>query len=100
MALYPCGSRHVNCDLAPAPWAGTWRTDVQNSSVDYGCRAEKKILFDEKIGRIWSNATLSERAKYTREYVLRQRWQPYVDDRFDVDSVIQTKAEFSYATLL
>ena len=33
---------------------------------------EKRILFDEKTGRVWPNAELSERAQFPREYVLRQ----------------------------
>ena len=57
---------------------------------------EKKILFDEKTMRMWPNAEC-ERAKYTREYVLRQFKQSFVDDRFDLENPIQTKAEFSYA---
>ena len=32
---------------------------------------------------------------YTREYVLKQFWQSSVDDRFDLETAIQTKAEFS-----
>ena len=54
-------------------------------------------LFDEKIGRLWQNPELSERAKCAREYVLRQFWQSFVDDRFDLKNVSQTKADFSYA---
>ena len=37
------------------------------------------------------------RAKYTREYVVRQFKQSFVDDRFDLENPIQTKAEFSHA---
>ena len=36
----------------------------------------------------------------TREHVLRQFWQSFVDDRFDLDIAIQTKAEFFYATVV
>ena len=58
---------------------------------------DKKILFDEKTGSIWPNAELSERGKYTREHVLRQCWQSFVDDRLNLEKAIQTKAEFSFA---
>ena len=53
---------------------------------------ERKILVEERIGRVWPNAELSERAKCTREYVFRQFWQPFVDDKFDLENAIQTKA--------
>ena len=33
----------------------------------------------------------------TWEHVLRQFWQTFVDDRFDLENAIQTNAEFSYA---
>ena len=49
---------------------------------------EKRIQFDERSWGIWSNA---------REYVLRQLWQSFVDDKFDLENAIQTEAEFSYA---
>ena len=29
--------------------------------------------------------------------MLKQFWLSFVDDRFDLDNAIQTKAEFSYA---
>ena len=57
----------------------------------------KKIQFDEKTGRTWPNAQLSARARFTREDVLKQFWQSFVDDRSDLDNAIQTKAEFSWA---
>ena len=53
---------------------------------------EKRILVDEKMGRTWQNAGLSERAKFTREYVLRQFWQSFVEDTFDLEHAIQTKS--------
>ena len=37
------------------------------------------------------------RAKFTREYVVKQFWTSFVEDKFESDSAIQTKAEFSYA---
>ena len=57
----------------------------------------KKIHFDARTGRTWPNAQLSARARFTREYVFKQFWQSFVDDRFDLDNAIQTKAEFSHA---
>ena len=53
---------------------------------------EEKILFDEKTGRICPDAEISERAKFTRDCVLRQFWQSFVD----LENAIQTKAEFSH----
>ena len=38
------------------------------------------------------------RARFSSEYVLKQFWQFFVDDRVDMDNAIQTKAEFSYAS--
>ena len=61
---------------------------------------EKRILFDEKMGRAWPKADLSARAKFMREYVLRQFWQSFVEDKFDRESAIPTKAEFSYAIIV
>ena len=58
---------------------------------------EKKILFDEKTVRFWTSAELSERAKFTRAFVLTQFGQSCVNDKFDLDNAIQTKAEFSCA---
>ena len=54
-------------------------------------------MFEERTGRVWPNAELSERAKCTREHVLRQFWQSFVDDRFDLENATQMKAEFSDA---
>ena len=71
--------------LALAPGSGNRRTGVQNSSDDYDCMGQRKILFDTKAGRRWPNAGLSERAKCTREYVLRQFRQSFVDDGFDLE---------------
>ena len=48
-------------------------------------------------GRIWPNAELSERAKDTREHVVKRFWFSNEEDKFDLDNAIQTKAEFSYA---
>ena len=56
-----------------------------------------KTQFDEMTGRTWLNPELSERARFTREYVLRQSWQTFVDDRFDLVNAKQTSAVFSYA---
>ena len=56
-----------------------------------------KTQFDEKTGRTWPNPELTERARFTREYVVRKIWQTFVDDRFDLENAIQTNAEFSYA---
>ena len=58
---------------------------------------EMKILFDDKTGRVWPNAEWSEKPKCRREYVLKQFWQPFVDDRFDLENAIWMKAEFSCA---
>ena len=57
----------------------------------------KKIHVDERTGRTWPNAELTARARFSREYVLKQFWQFFVDDGVDMDNAIQTKAEFSYA---
>ena len=81
--------------LALAPGAGNRRTGAQNSFDDLGSMGTKRNLFDEKTGRSGTNAELSERAKYTREYVLRQFGQPFVDDRIDLENANQTKAELS-----
>ena len=51
---------------------------------------ERKILFDEKTGRRWPTAELSERAKYTGECVLVQFWQTFVEGKFDLENAIQT----------
>ena len=47
---------------------------------------EKKDFFDEKTERIWPNAELSARAKFTREYVVKQFWTSFVEEKFDLDS--------------
>ena len=58
---------------------------------------ERKVLCEERTGRVSPHAELSERAKCTRQYVLRQFWQSFVDDRLDLENAIQTNAEFSSA---
>ena len=45
-------------------------------------REETKTL---KTGRISPNAESSERAKNSREYVLKQFWQAFVEDKFDLE---------------
>ena len=37
------------------------------------------------------------KTELTRENVVKQFWTSFVEDKFDVDDAIQTKAEFSYA---
>ena len=51
----------------------------------------KKNLFEEETGRQWPNAEFSQKANCTREYVLRQFWHSFVDDRLDLENTIQTK---------
>ena len=58
---------------------------------------KKRILFDDKTGRVWPNAELSERAKFTRECVLRQFWQSFVED---MENAIRTNDELSCAIAL
>ena len=41
---------------------------------------------------------MSSRAKFTREHVVKQFWVSFVEDEFDLDNAIPTKAEFSCAT--
>ena len=36
-------------------------------------------------------------SQYTKEYIVRQFWQSFVDDKFQMENAIQTKAEFSHA---
>ena len=57
---------------------------------------EKRVLFDEKNGRMRSNAELSARAKFTKEYVLSQFSQSFAEGKFDLENAIQTKAEFCF----
>ena len=52
--------------LALAPGAGNRRTGVQNSSDQNGGMGSKKRLFGEKSGRVWPNAELSARVKFTK----------------------------------
>ena len=54
---------------------------------------EKRILVDEKTGRVWPNAELSEGVELTRDYVVRQFWQSFLEDKFELGNAIQTKAE-------
>ena len=54
-------------------------------------------MYEEKICRVWPNVELSERAKCTREYVLRQFRQSFVENGFDLVNAIQTKTLFSSA---
>ena len=59
---------------------------------------EKRALVDEMTGRVWPNAEISARAKFTREYVVKQFWLSFERDKFDLDNAVQTtKAEFSCA---
>ena len=55
------------------------------------------LLLALVLTRVWPNAVLSARAKFAREYVVKQFWLSFVEDKFDLDSAIQTKAEFSCA---
>ena len=59
---------------------------------------EAWMAFSKEIsGRTWPHAEPSAMARFTREYVLKQFRQSFVDDRFELNNTIQTKAEFSYA---
>ena len=58
---------------------------------------EQRAFFDERTGRVWPNAELGARAKFTRENVMKQFWISFVEDKFNLDIAIQTEAEFSYA---
>ena len=93
----PYGSREVNMfwRLLPGPVIGgeAYET-VPLSSEEWRAM---KTQFDIKTGRTWPNLEPSERAKNTREYVLRQFWQTFVDDRLDLGNATQTKSVFFYA---
>ena len=58
----------------------------------------------DKTGRMWPNLELSERVQNTREYVLRQFWQIFVEDRLLLRDAtlththVQPKLVFSCAT--
>ena len=58
---------------------------------------EQKAILDKKTGRIWPNVELSARVKLTREFVVKQFWTSFVEDKFDLENAIQTKAELSHA---
>ena len=60
--------------LAPAPGAGDRRTSLHSSSSLSTAEWDKKGSFDEKTGSVWPKTEPSARAKFTREYVLRQFW--------------------------
>ena len=59
-------------------------------------------LFDDKTRGIATNAEVSERPNITQvnKYILRQFWQSFVDDGFDLENAIQTKAVFSCAIVV
>ena len=56
---------------------------------------EKRILFDDKTGRVWPIAELSERAKYVHKGICLETLIAVF--RGTEVNAIQTKAEFSYA---
>ena len=47
-----------------------------------------KAQFDIKTVRMWPNLEPSERAQNTREYVLRQFWQTFVEDRLGLGGAV------------
>ena len=59
-----------------------------------------KTQLDEKTRSTWPNPEPSERVRFTREYVLRQFWQTFVDDRFDLGNAKRASAMFSSAMAL
>ena len=58
-------------------------------------RAERPFLVRKQEN--WPNAELCVKTELTRESVVKQFSTSFVEDKFDVDDAIQTKAEFSYA---
>ena len=91
----PCGSSPYVLAFAPGPVLGeeAYRIPPLTSEA----WKTKKIHFDGRTGRTCPNALPSARARFTREYVLKQFWQSFVDERFDLGNAIQTRAEFSDA---
>ena len=81
--------------LLPGPVIGGQAYRIHPLSTE--AWEERKIVFEEKIGRVWPNAELTERAKCTRKFVLKQFWQSFVEDRFYLENAIQTKTLFSSA---
>ena len=66
-------------------------------------RREKKDQMDVVTRRTWPNYERSKRTWHTREYVLNEFWQIFVDDRpvhrdaINFHANVQPKAVFSYA---
>ena len=58
---------------------------------------EQKAFFYAEAMRVWPIAELGARAKLTREYVVKQFWLSFREDKSDLENAIQTKAELSCA---
>ena len=71
--------------LVVALGASDWRTGVQNSSDDTG---RKENLVSREGRENLAKNRICERAKSSKEYVLMQFWQSFVDDSFDLENLI------------
>ena len=90
----PCGSGEVTMfwQLLPGVVVGGQAHEVVPLTSEEW--KAMKTQFDMKTGRTWPNLEPSERAKITRDYVLRQFCLTFVDDRLDFGNTRQTKSVF------
>ena len=58
---------------------------------------DKKFFFDTKSEMVHAHGVGQEEENSTRENIVKQVWMSHVKDEFDLASLIQTKAEFSFA---
>ena len=63
---------------SPGPVIGGKCAEFLRSVQRIG-KQRKTHLFEEKTGRSWPNAELSARAKFAREYVVKQFWTSFVE---------------------
>ena len=74
----------------------SWGSPTQSRTGCFGSCSWARWL-EDKVYRVLPISTERARAKFTRECVVKQFWTYFVGDQFDLDTVIQTKVEFSYA---
>ena len=79
--------------LASVASPGHRRSGIQGPSVEHGQMVGKEVFY-ENTGRTLPNEELNTWGKCTKEFVLRQFWRSFVDDRLDLDDSIQTKPNF------
>ena len=84
--------------MALASSTSDWRSSVQDASPQRRGAGGLKVVFLHKSKGAWAHEVdINVAWRLLKQTILKRAWKLYVKDERDVDMLIKTKAECSYA---